>query len=224
MNSETVRNYLRDLRNHPRRFMALRLSVGVVSSVICLLLGPRIAELARVRPGFVPVGMAVLLGGLLHPRVRHWFIISLCFSVSLLALKDTFRPAPLPPAIDHTVFHAVYPFVWLTVAMLAAAAGVLEALNPGGIAARRCYFATASLYFMGHGFTMFLWEANWEGLVVLLTGIVAGFGVGFAHRLDFSVDSSTLMEEGDIARAERRRAAIAAHEWRDHSEAKPIIE
>ncbi len=219
-----MRTFLRDLRNHPRRFMALRLSVGVASSVICLLLGPKIAELARVRPGFVPVGMAVLLGGLLHPRIRHWFIISLCFSVTLLALKDTFRPAPLPPAIDHTAFHAMYPFVWLTVAIFAAAAGVLEALNPGGVPARRCYFATASIYFIGHGFTMFLWDANWEGLVVLLTGIVAGLGVGLAHRLDLSGDRSVLLEEEDAVRVERRRAAVAAHEWRDQSEAKPVIE
>ena len=224
MNPETARNYVRRLRNHPRRFLALRLSVGVAASVICLLLGPKIAELARARPGFVPVGMAALLAGLLHPRIRHWFIISLCFSVSLLALKDTFRSAPLPVPLDRPFFHAMYPGAWFLVALLAAAAGVLEALHPGSVAARRCYFATASIYFVGHGFTMFLWEASWEALVVLITGLVAGIGVGFAQRLDVGEEFSTLMDEEEAARAERRAQAVAAHEWRERSDAKPIVE
>ena len=197
--------------------MALRLLVGIAAAALCLALAPRIEWLARQRPGFVPVAMAVLLGGLLHPRVRHWFIISLCFSVSLLAVKDMLRTVPMPPQIDWAASHAAYPVVWLLVAVLAAAAGVLEALHPGSVAARRCYFATAAVYFTGHGFTGFLWEGNWQTLAALAIGVVASLGAVFAHRLDANTESP-VSEDVDEARAAKTREKVAAREWHEAEE------
>ena len=197
--------------------MALRLSVGLGAAVVCAILGPRVAEVARARPGFVPVGMAILLGGLLHARIRHWFIISLCFTAALMAIRDMLRSALLPPALDHPVLHAAYPLIWLGIALTAAAAGFLEAFRPGGAAARRWYFATAFLYLSGHGFTKSLWDPTWESLAILAMGIAAGVAVPFADRLDFRPGRPESPEETEREREERKKARIAAHEWREEA-------
>jgi len=194
--------------------MALRLAVGVSAAAFWLLLGPRISRLAHARPGFVPIAIALLMLGLLLPRVRHWVIVTLCFSVALLAGRDTFRPAPLPPALNNRLFDLIYPEVWLSVALLAAAAGILEAIRPGSLAARRCYFGTAALYCFGHGLTKFLWEPAWEPLIIMITGLVAGLGVGFAHRLDAEPREPAQDEQTGEERLSRQRSErIAAHEW-----------
>ena len=193
----------------------------IAVALILLRSEQRLTTLAQQRPGIVPVAMVALGAGLLSPRVRRWLIVTLCFGISLLALRDTFRIVPLPPAIDYVWVEHIYPFGWGLLALLAAVAGSMEALHPGSVLARRFYFGAASLYFSGHGLISFLKVYNWQSMVLFLTGLVALVGVFTAHRIVAAEEASKPEDEDIRALAEssaRRAQRLAAREWRDKPE------
>jgi hypothetical protein len=200
---------------------ALRLLVPMAVALIVLRSEQQLTILAQERPGVIPVAMVALVAGLLSPYVRRWLIVTLCFGISLLALRDTFRIVPLPPAVDYVWVERIYPFGWGLLSLLAALAGAVEALQPGSVLARRCYFAAASLYFSGHGLISFLKVHNWQSLILFLTGLVALVGVFTAHRI-VAAEEATASEDADIqALAERnaeRERRLASREWREAQE------
>jgi hypothetical protein len=154
----------------------------------------------------------------MNQRIRHWVIVSLCFTVALLAFRDSLRFAALPQFLDQRFVHIFYPFAWITVAVMAAAAGWLEASNPGNIAGRRFYFATVSLYLSGHGLMQLLWFPSWDAIVLLLTGVVAGIAVLFADRMYAEETDPPVIEDPALESADSRRERVAKHEWRDPDE------
>ena len=198
--------------------MALRLIFGLTAASIFTLAGPVLTAISKQRPGVVPVGMAIILAGLMNQRIRHWVIVSLCFTVALLAFRDSLRFAALPPFLDQRFVHIVYPFAWITVAIMAGAAGWLEAREPGNLAGRRFYFATVSLYLTGHGLMQLLWFPSWDAIVLLLTGMVAGIAVLFADRMYPEEADPPESEELSSDSADSRRERVAKHEWRDPDE------
>jgi hypothetical protein len=155
---------------------------------------------------------------LLHPRIRHWFIITLCFSISILAVRDSFGPDALPPVLSHGFFFAIYPAVWISIAACAALAGILEAIQPGGKEAWRFYFAAVFAYFVGHGFLGYLSDPRINYLVLLCVGLAAGLAMGFIDRMDSRRTEPDHFQEREAAAAERRRTVLAAREWQDESD------
>jgi hypothetical protein len=202
------------------KWAALRLAVPFAIALIVIQMEPILGVLAQERPGIIPVAMVALVAGFLLPYARRWMIVTLCFGVSLLALKDTFRIVPLPAAIDYDVVEKIYPFGWGALSLLAALAGVGEALRPGAVWARRCYFGAAALYFLGHGIVSFLKAANWQSMVLTVVGIVALCGVFMADKV---VETEAIEEpEEDLLEPtphkDERSARLAAREWRDTPE------
>jgi hypothetical protein len=179
-----------------------------------------LANAAIARPGILPVVMVALVAGMLMPTARRWLIVTLCFGIGLLAFRDTFRIVPIPAEIDYVIVEQLYPVGWMSLSLLAFGAGIAEALRPGSVWARRCYFAAAFVYFTGHGLISFLKFHQWQSLVMLATGAIAVFGIATAKRVIASEDDTT--EEADIkALAEqnaRRSARIADREWRESHE------
>ena len=210
---------LQRLRNHPRRLMALRLLVGVTAAAAFTFAGPVLTTISRQRPGIVPVGMAIILAGLMNQRVRHWVIVTLCFTVALLALRDSFRLAALPSVLDNPVLHFLYPYAWISVAIMAAAAGWLESREPGNATGRRFYFATVSLYLTGHGLMQLLWFPSWDAVVLLGTGLVAGIAVIFADRMYPEESNDEQDNSAELETARLRKERVERHEWRDPDEA-----
>jgi|YelNatPaOPRAMG01_1025707.scaffolds.fasta_scaffold02844_17 low affinity Fe/Cu permease len=199
--------------------MALRLIIPLTLAFALLQMEPLFTWLARERPGILPVSMFALIGGLLVSRIRRWLIVILCYGICLLAMKDSFKVPLIPALIDYQFIETLYPFIWLFLAALAATAGSVEALSPGSVWARRSYFAAAGVYFSGHGLLSLLSYPNWEGLVMLATGIVAFIGVFLAQRIVAS-EIAAMPEDEDIRAlaqmAEKRARHLQSKEWREN--------
>lgn len=212
----------------------IRILLPAAIAALLIYSEPWLTYLAQTRPGVLPVAMVVLLGGLLLGRVRRWLIVTLCYGITLLAARDVILayngiliPPSLPAVIDYVNVEAVYsvvrslhPYGWALLAMLSAVAGTLEAIRPGSVVARRYYFGSAALYFMGHAFFGLVKQPSWESIVLLLIGLVAFAGIFLAHRI-VAAEEVADQEDEDIrqmAASLRRRAEnLALREWRDNS-------
>lgn len=203
---------------------ALRLVVPLAAAFVVIHLETPFAALAQRRPAVLPITMVALVAGLLSPYIRRWLIVTLCFGISLLAWHDTFRDVPLPLEMSYPLVESIYPFLWGLLAVLAFVAGAAEALRPGSVWARRCYFAAASVYFSGHGLMAFLKQHDWQSIVLLVTGVISLVGAITAPRVVASEsapdplddDLRTLAEE-----REQRAARLAAREWREAHDVCP---
>jgi hypothetical protein len=199
----------------------LRIVLPLAAAYVVIDSDTALIALAKARPGIVPVSIFALLGGLLVPYVRHWMIVSLCFGIALLAVKDSFWTNGPVHGFDSIWVARGYKVAWGLLALFAAAAAVGEAVKPDSILARRCYFAVAALYFGGHGVTGFLKKPSWESLILVVTGIVAVAGAIFADRIVSSEEENQPEDEDVLAHRERvarRTAALASREWRDPTE------
>jgi hypothetical protein len=203
------------------KWAVLRLAIPFAIAYLVIQMEPILGVLAQERPGIIPVAMVALVAGFLLPYARRWMIVTLCFGVSLLALKDALRiNVPLPAAIDYDVVEKIYPFGWGALSLLAALAGVGEALRPSSVWARRCYFGAAALYFLGHGVVSFLKAANWQSAVLTVVGFVALCGVFMADK----VVETEVYDEPDedllepTPQKDERSARLAAREWRETPE------
>ena len=202
----------------------VRIAIPLVGAFLMIGLEPQFTRLVQDRPGTLPVAMVALLGGLLLARVRRYLIVTLCFSISLLAISDAINNVP-PAIIDTTTVDAFYPYGWAILAMLAAGAGVGEAICAGSVLARRCYFATAALYFSVHGLLSLLRIVSWEGVALVVTGLVAWMGVLMAHRI-VAAEIEDAPEDDDIRvmseQNARRAAQLASKEWLDTHEDRRV--
>jgi len=190
----------------------LRLVVPLTAAMMVVTFEREFAQLVRSRPGVIPVLLVAMLGGMLLPQVRHWLIVGLCFGISALAVRDALRATDVPMAVQWPFIAAVYMSAWVLIALLAAGAGAVEALKPGSVWAKRCYFAAAAMYCAGRGI---LWFPSWESIVFLTTGGVSAIGIFLAPRTIWVEPK----DEDQDARAHRERtavryAALAAREWK----------
>lgn len=180
-----------------------------------------LGQLAKDRPGIVPVAMVALVAGFVLPFARRWLVVTLCFGVGLLALRDTFGEHLLPAQLDFEGVNRIYPFGWGALAVLAFFAGIGEAVHPGSVWARRCYFGAAALYFLGHGVISFIKIPNWQSAVLAVVGVVALFGVKLADRVVEAEEEYEPLEEDIKAIVERqneRSSRLSSREWVDPSE------
>jgi hypothetical protein len=183
---------------------------------------PALTQLSRTHEAMLPLATMLLLAALLHPRLRHYLVVALCYGVAFLALHDVARVAqvPLPPALNYDWVDMMRPVgLWL-VAALAAVSGIAESLFPGRVWARRCYFAAAALYFTGVAVMGYAWTHSWQSMVLGITGITAIVGCALAHRI---VAAEAQMED-DVASDEMEQQAreamhqrtLQSKEWRDN--------
>ena len=195
-----------------------RVLVPLAISLTLLKIEPVLGQLARDRPGIVPVSMVALVAGFLLPFARRWLIVTLCFGVGLLAMRDTFGEHILPAGLDYVAFNKIYPFGWGALSLLAFSAGIGEAIHPGSIWARRCYFGAAALYFLGHGVVSFIKIANWQSAILTVVGLVALSGVFMADRVVEAENATEPVDEDIKALNDRqmeRVSKLSAREWRD---------
>lgn len=192
----------------------LRLTLPLLGALLIVAYERQFSELVRRHPSTVPVMLVAMMGGMLLQQVRHWLIVGLCFGISAMAIRDAFRIALLPQEVQKPVILTLYAVSWVGISLLAAGAGASEALKPGSIWARRCYFAAAALYCGGRGV---LWYPSWESLVFIATGIVAAVGIFLAPRTIWAEPEVPAEDEDIKAQRERtatRYAALAKREWK----------
>ncbi len=201
-----------------RRYRAIiRIILPLAAAFAVIRLEPFLTELVKSRPGVLPVAMFGLIGCLLIPRVRQMMIVTLCFGIMFLALQDAFGNPRVPAALDYLIVERLYPLAWGALALLAFASGVAEALRPGEVWARRCYFGAAAVYLCGHGLLAFLRYPSIQSAILFATGLFALAGVFLAARI-VSREQEAEMEEDLRALAfsmERRSLVTAAREWKE---------
>lgn len=195
----------------------IRVILPLAVAFAVIRLEPLLTELVKSRPGVLPVAMFGLIGCLLIPRIRQIMIVTLCFGIMFLALQDAFGNPRLPAAIDYLILQRLYPVAWGALALLAFASGVAEALRPGDVWARRCYFGVAAVYLCGHGLFAFLRYPSVQSVILFTTGLFALAGVFLAARV-VSRENEEEMEEDLRMLAismERRSLVTAAREWKE---------
>ena len=177
-----------------------------------------LGQLAKERPGIVPVALVGLVAGFVLPFARRWLVVTLCFGVGLLALRDTFGTHLLPAALDFEGVNRIYPFGWGFLAALAFFAGIGEAVHPGSVWARRCYFGVAALYFLGHGIISFIKVPNYQSGILAVVGLVALYGVRMADKVVEAEEEDEVLDEDIRAIIENqsdRSKKLASREWTD---------
>lgn len=176
------------------------------------------------REAVLPLAVIVLLLSLLSKRLRSLLILTLCYGVAFMAVRDIGRVGsqPLPQIINYDFLDRLRPAILLLIAGLAATAAFMETFNPGTVWARRCYFAAAALYFLGLGIIHIGKYGSWKAVLLCVTGVTAVFGCIFADRI---VSAEQEEEEEEISDAEVQGIVEAAHqrslrakEWHDPAE------
>lgn len=196
------------------------IAAGVAFMAVCV--EPLLSSWSHGRLETLPLATLLAVSILVHPRLRHLLMITLCYGVSFLALRDIVRLQRvwLPPQLNYEGYEVARNVALLAVAGLAAMAGVVETRQPGTVWARRCYFGAASLYFLGMGVVNFFWRFSWQALLLCGTGLTAGLGCAFADRIvateaeeiEDSLPSDEVLQQ---AREAAHRARLQTREWRD---------
>ncbi|HZP82480.1 MAG TPA: hypothetical protein VFB21_12640 [Chthonomonadaceae bacterium] len=200
--------------------LAISLVAPALLALCVVLLERTFTEWTQGREAILPLATLLLLSALLHPRLRRLLIVTLCYGVAFLALRDALHAQRLPPAMDYDIIEEARPAALILVAGLAGFAAVAETLRPGTVWARRCYFGAAALYFTGIGIINYGWHKSWQSLMLCATGMIALFGCLFAQRIVADeIEAETEETVNDEALQREREAAhrrvLRAKEWHD---------
>lgn len=193
-------------------------------AAVAVMLEPFLTHVMKGRDALLPLVIMLLFSALVHPRLRHILISTLCYGVAFMAVRDAFRAQLLPSALDYDFINEARPLALIVVGLLAAIAAFGEALHPGTVWVRRCYFGAAGLYFSGIGVINFLWHDSWQSILLCATGAIALVGCVFAHTLvtpdeeeeEEAVNDDLIQQ----AREDAHHRTLALKEWQDTS-AKP---
>lgn len=201
----------------PRVRTTLHFLAPLALAGVAVGLDSQLMGLAAIRPGILPAAVFTLLAGVLVTRVRHWLIVTLCYVFAFMALRDAVYDTPLPGVHEMLLDRTG----WAIIAIVAAAAGLVESIRPRSVWARRCYFASAALYLLLHGLSGLVRHSNWGSVILLATGLTALIGIFLADRIVASEATSEPDEDDMRELAElpgKRSAALAAREWRDSAD------
>jgi hypothetical protein len=206
-----------------RRIATIALAVvPALIAGLAVLYEPALTTWASQREALLPLSMILLFASLIQPRLRHFLVITLCYGVSFMALRDITRVSQitLPESLNYDFIYQGRPAVLLMVAGLAATAAIVETFWPNTVWARRCYFGAASLYFIGLGILHRGQYGSWQAVLLCATGVIAFFGCLFAHRIVASEIEEE--EEEEVSDEAIQQLSEAAHlralrekEWRD---------
>lgn len=169
----------------------------------------------------LPLAVIVLLLSLLSVRLRSLLILTLCYGVAFMAVRDIGRVGsqPLPQAINFDFLDQSRPAILLLIAGLSATAAFMESFNPGTVWARRCYFGAAALYFIGLGIIHIGKYGSWKAVLLCVTGVTAIFGCIFADHIvsaeieEEEPDISDEVVQGLVEAAHHR--SLLANEWHE---------
>jgi hypothetical protein len=210
--------FVNSTRYHKLSRNILRLVIPLTAAFVVVRFENRLAAFAQDHPGILPVTLVALVAGLLYPAIRRWLIVTLCFGVGMLAMRDAFSVMRVPEQIDYLFLESLYPYGWGLLALLACTAGAVEALSPGSVWARRCYFGAAFLYFFGHGALSFLRMHNWQSVVLMMSGLCSLYGIFTARRV-VATELEMEAEDEDLRALEQQRELraqrLAACEWHE---------
>lgn len=182
--------------------------------------GARLTTWANRHEATLLLILFALVGSLVHPRLRHLVITSLCYGVAFLAARDIFFPLGLPSSLHTAFMEHVRMGALFTVSMLTLGAAVAESISPGTVWARRCYFGGAALYFLGTGVINYHSFHSWQSIMMVITGVAALAGSIFAQKIvemeredaeDTPPNRQTIMESTHGAHV----TALRAKEWHD---------
>ncbi len=184
--------------------------VPVVVAGVCVLNETRLSIWAGHHKAILPLAVIVLLLSLLSHRLRNLLILTLCYGVAFMALRDISRVGSqaLPQAINYDFLDNIRPAILLLIAGLSATAAFMETFHPGTVLARRCYFGAAALYFLGLGIIHIGKYGSWKAVLLCITGVTAIFGCIFAERI---VSAEIEDEEDEISDEEVQGLVEAAH-------------
>jgi hypothetical protein len=199
---------------------AARVLAPPAIAICAVAVEPYLGSVIRVRESLLPIGVFVLLVGVVHPRVRRMLVRGLCYLVAFLALRDMVRgPARASVALSLTPTLRLLRDIGLAgVATLAVGAATLETLRPGTLAARRFYFAAAGAYILGMAILHWRWSP--EKLLLAATGLTGLAAALVAERLlpvSGSQNETAQSSDDDLQRARdmEHRLALKAKEWDD---------
>ena len=161
-----------------------------------------------------------LVGSLLHPQLRHSVITTLCFGVGFLAARDIIYTLGMPAELRAGTYHYLRMIALGMISALSMLAAVAETLRPGTVWARRCYFAGASLYFLGAGFNTYIAYRSWQAIIMLVTGVAALAGVIFARNIvemereeDVESPADSAIHQEELQKLHQR--VLQQKEWHD---------
>jgi len=185
--------------------------VPVVVAGICVLNETRLSMWAAQHEAVLPLAVIVLLLSLLSHRLRNVLVLTLCYGVAFMAVRDIGRVGsqPLPSAIDYDFLDHSRPAILLVIAGLSATAAFMETFHPGTVWARRCYFAAAALYFLGLGVIHVGKYGSWKAVLLIITGLTSVFGCIFAERI---VSAEIEEEEEEVSDEVVQGLVEAAHQ------------
>ncbi|MCW3094819.1 MAG: hypothetical protein JWL77_437 [Chthonomonadaceae bacterium] len=185
--------------------------VPVVVAGICVMNETSLTLWAGDHQAVLPLAVIVLLLSLLSHRLRSVLILTLCYGVAFMAVRDIFRVGsqPLPQAINYDFLDHSRPAILLLIAGLSATAAFMETFHPGTVWARRCYFGAAALYFLGLGIIHIGKYGSWKAVLLCVTGVTAIFGCLFAERI---VSAEIEEEEDDLSDEDVQGLVEAAHQ------------
>jgi hypothetical protein len=154
-------------------------------ALLAVLSEPYLTEWAKGREATLPLIMFGILASLLHPRLRTQLVITLCYGVAFLAIRDAFRldKLHLPLQMNAELKETGIIIALLLIAALSIIAAIGETVNPGTVWTRRCYFSAAALYFTGLGINSFGLKGSWQAVMLCVIGLTSLIGCLFAHRI-----------------------------------------
>ena len=166
-------------------------------------------------PAVAPIALVALIGALLVEPSRRFLLVTLCFGIGVLSLKDAFGGSSLPAQLDHPFAQGALQIAWVVIAATALVSGFGLARRPYAALPRTGYFVATSAYLVCNGVMGILRAGDWGSAIVLGTGIAALIGVATARR-EVDVPEE---EQDDLgvyeASQESRTQAVAAREWHD---------
>jgi len=195
--------------------------VPVFIAGVSVLNEARLSAWAGTHQAVLPLAVIVLLLSLLSHRLRSLLILTLCYGVAFMAVRDIGRVGsqPLPQIINFDFLDQSRPAILLLIAGLSATAAFMETFRPGTVWARRCYFGAAALYFIGLGIIHIGKYGSWKAVLLCITGVTAAFGCVFAEHIvsaEIEEEEAEISDEdvqGLIEAAHRR--SLLAKEWHE---------
>jgi hypothetical protein len=197
--------------------------VPVFVAGFCVMNESRLSGWVAQREAVLPLAVIVLLLSLLSKRLRSLLVLTLCYGVAFMAVRDIGRVGiqPLPEALNYDFLDWSRPAILLVIAGLASTAAFMETFHPGTVWARRCYFAAAALYFLGLGVIHVGKYGSWKAVLLCVTGVTAIFGCLHAERI---VSAESEEEEDEITDEmvqglieEAHQRSLLAKEWHEPS-------
>ncbi len=173
------------------------------------------------RSSLLPAALVVLLAALIASLLRRFLVITLCFTVSMLTLRDTFLVPymPVPQYLAYSWTHTVWEIVLLGISLLSLLAGLLELQTPLSLGARRCYFGAASAYFLWQALLMFASYGSIRSVFFAIAGLIALMGAIFAHKFHETDEPYAASQEEDVQKQkeldEAHRKKLVSNEWKE---------